>query len=201
MASSLYRFRFANIQRLNIITYTSNSHPIRSLFQLLIDNITNQITISIYQQPFDTDINDIYISKIFIYPIKSCRLISVKTAYISDDGLSNDRIYAFANKKTLKVVNQLRIQKLALIRVGFMDSSIENFDTGIVVNNIPVPLKQDKQSEILVKWKSAAKKIKAWDQGAEISNFITNFINNGNEYILVRVSKQNKRRARLYQNV
>eukprot|EP01084_Bolivina_argentea_P250995 420777_1 len=136
-----------------------------------------------------------------IYPIKSCRLISVKTAYISDDGLSNDRIYAFANKKTLKVVNQLRIQKLALIRVGFMDSSIENFDTGIVVNNIPVPLKQDKQSEILVKWKSAAKKIKAWDQGAEISNFITNFINNGNEYILVRVSKQNKRRARLYQNV
>eukprot|EP01083_Nonionella_stella_P007432 21491_1 len=50
------------------------------LSKFKIGHIPKRKFAAVYQQPVDTDINDIYISKIFIYPIKSCRLISVKTA-------------------------------------------------------------------------------------------------------------------------
>eukprot|EP01083_Nonionella_stella_P265007 898237_1 len=66
--------------------------------------------------------NNIYVSSLFIYPVKGCSGISVESAQLTSSGFLNDRIYAFCNKKTKKVINQLTYPQLAMIKVCFIEN-------------------------------------------------------------------------------
>jgi hypothetical protein len=75
------------------------------------------------------------VSRLFIYPVKSCAGIELEACRISKSGFENDRIYAFYNKANLTVVNQLMYPMLCQIQptmIGFgdNDSDIDDSDSG-----------------------------------------------------------------------
>eukprot|EP01084_Bolivina_argentea_P205366 350845_1 len=153
-----------------------------------------------------TQLRNIRIKAIHIYPIKGCKFIPVSRAYVAKGGIINDRIYAFVNKYNKKVINQLFFPKLSQIQPGFIDPNIRNFDSGIRINNEIVPLINNKESELLVTWRSCKTPIKVYDQGEAINKWITNYVRNtqygkNKEFMLVRIAKDNYREAARYYSV
>ncbi len=124
--------------------------------------------------------------------------MEVSNCLLTSSGFVDDRIYAFCNKKTKQVINQLTYPQLATINVSFMDGE-SNFNKGIKINNEIVPLVMDSTNSLMVEWKSSSTQIKVCDQGETISKWITLYINEPNEeFILVRIDLDNYREMEEY---
>eukprot|EP01083_Nonionella_stella_P168501 569052_1 len=138
------------------------------------------------------------VSRLFIFPVKGMKGISVQKAKLTLSGFADDRIYAVVNKATNKAVNQLTYTSLSRIVVAFKDGT-DNCDAGIQLNDQFVPFVQDKTMN--VEWKSCTTKILVYDQGEAVSKWITSFMNEDggdDEFIFVRIHEENYRESEDY---
>eukprot|EP01084_Bolivina_argentea_P067429 122800_1 len=153
---------------------------------------------SLDQFKLKSPMSGITVNRIFIYPVKGCKGIEVSNCLLTSSGFIDDRIYAFCNKKTKKVINQLTYPQLSQININFIADEI-NCNKGIKINNQMVPLVKHVTHSLMVEWKSSSTKIKVCDQGEEISKWITSYINEPNEeFILVRIHENNYRKTEEY---
>ncbi|KUJ10927.1 uncharacterized protein LY89DRAFT_655773 [Mollisia scopiformis] len=63
------------------------------------------------------------VTELRIYPIKSCRGISIKKSYLTKQGLDMDRRWMFADAETLKFVTIRDISEMTLIDTAFASTS------------------------------------------------------------------------------
>eukprot|EP01083_Nonionella_stella_P070919 190060_1 len=138
------------------------------------------------------------VTRLFIYPVKGMKGISVQKAKLTLSGFVDDRIYAVVHKATNKAVNQLTYTQLSQIVVAFKDGT-DDCDAGIQLNDHFVPFVKDKT--LSVEWKSCSTKILVYDQGEAVSKWITSYLNQdggSDEFIFVRIHEENHRNTEEY---
>ncbi|KAM7271859.1 hypothetical protein ACFE04_031073 [Oxalis oulophora] len=142
---------------------------------------------------------DAKVSSMFIYPIKSCRGISVSQALLTPTGFRWDRNWVVINSRG-RMYTQRNEPKLALIQVQM---STEAFSEGWEpTNNSYMVLKAPGQNELkvcLAKPPAVADGVSVWewsgsalDEGDEAANWLTNYL--GKPSRLVRFNAVSEKR-------
>ncbi len=140
-------------------------------------------------------LDNISITKLYIYPVKGCGGYQVNEAILTKDGFLHDRIYGFYNTKNNKIINQLTYPQLTLIAVR--DVSYD----GIYLNDKFILY--IKKMKLMVTWKACSTPIQVYDQGDEIAEWSTKFINSFNKgstdsFRFVRITEENYRETEEY---
>lgn len=148
----------------------------------------------------ETTLTAVKVASIFIYPIKSCRGISVSQAPVTSTGFRWDRQWLIVNSKGRAYTQRVE-PKLALIQVelpneAFSDCWEPNGHSHLVVsapgmNPLKVPLRQPSQTADNVSvWEWAGS---AFDEGDDASIWFSNFL--GKESRLVRFNEVTESRV------
>ncbi|XP_043700692.1 mitochondrial amidoxime reducing component 2 isoform X1 [Telopea speciosissima] len=140
------------------------------------------------------------VSSIFIYPIKSCRGISVSKAPIASTGFRWDRQWVIINSKGRAYTQRVE-PKLALIEIQLPNEAFT--DDWEPTNTSYLVLRAPGMNELKVSMKSSGKVIdgvtvwewsgSALDEGAEASEWFSNYI--GKPSRLVRFIEGSETRA------
>ena len=146
---------------------------------------------------------NVRIQSLHVYPVKSLKGFEVDSWPISKYGLKYDREWMIYNIKSKRFVTQREIHKLALVKAELIrDSDIESDTIAIGIklsapntDSITVSIVENENNKNLVEnitlWKD---KVSGIDQGDQIAQWLTNYINNGRQYRLIRIGKQTYKR-------
>eukprot|EP01084_Bolivina_argentea_P259363 437616_1 len=153
--------------------------------------------------------HEITIKHINVYPVKGCRGVELQSTWIDQSGVFNDRMYVFVDADTHNPINQLKYPKLALIQpvLKNIDDSEDNhyiklyyFDKNGSKNTIIVKTKYDKNKMISIEFVNSDSKILGYDQGDEISDWITNYLhsttnikNKNKQFRFCKIARENIR--------
>ncbi|WJX23853.1 hypothetical protein P8452_13036 [Trifolium repens] len=134
---------------------------------------------------------DAKISGIFIYPIKSCRGISLSHAPLTPSGLRWDRQWVVVNSKgracTQRVEPKLALVEVELPHEAFLEHWEPTTDSFMVLKAPgmePLKVCLNKEYEVagdVTVWEWTGS---AWDEGAEASQWFSDYL--GNPFKLVR---------------
>ncbi|KAK7260550.1 hypothetical protein RIF29_26694 [Crotalaria pallida] len=137
------------------------------------------------------------VSAIFIYPIKSCRGISVPSAPVTPTGLRFDREWLVVNSKGRGYTQRIE-PKLALVEVELpteaFDEAWEPTKDSYMVLKAPgmQPLqiclnKQHEVAEAVSVWEWSGS---AWDEGAEASEWFTYYLGKPSQLVRFNLGSQ-----------
>eukprot|EP01084_Bolivina_argentea_P058406 106669_1 len=148
---------------------------------------------------------NVIIKSLHIYPVKSCKGIEVNNWPISKYGLKYDREWMIYNPNTKRFVSQRQIHKLALIKVDLIIDNNKNKNDDKIVNGIKLSAPNMESITVTIEKNECIKntisniilwkdKVCGIDQGNNISNWLSKFINNGKKYRLLRILSNNYKR-------
>ncbi|KAG0076245.1 hypothetical protein BGZ93_002827 [Podila epicladia] len=113
------------------------------------------------------------ISKIYIYPIKSCKAIEVTESQLSKYGLANDRVFLIIDPANNKFRTMRELPSMTLIEPKIVGDQLEITAAG---KSVKVPLNPNHANletrEVTV-WKDT---LKAADMGDEVAQLITDYL-------------------------
>lgn len=122
------------------------------------------------------------VTELLVYPIKSMRGISLKNATLTRKGLDNDRRWMVVDADD-RFVTQKDIPQLALINTSLVDDGIQLSMQGEGEIHVPFSLHRGDSIETMV-WGS---RCETFDQGQEISHWLTGALGNDRPLRLVRM--------------
>ncbi|KAG0035381.1 hypothetical protein BGZ81_008980 [Podila clonocystis] len=113
------------------------------------------------------------ISKIYIYPIKSCKAIEVTESQLSKYGLANDRVFLVIDPANNKFRTMRELPSMSLIEPKIVGDQLEITAAG---KSVKIPLNPNHanlQTREVTVWKDT---LKAADMGDEVAQLITDYL-------------------------
>ncbi len=128
----------------------------------------------------------ITVSQIWIYPLKSCRGISLQQAEVTPKGFKWDREFMFVDENG-QFLSQRKYPQLARIKVAIANNCLSLKAENSNLETIQLqPTLEGKEIAVTI-WRSH---ITAIDQGNEVANWLQKFLNQSKNFRLVRQSPQ-----------
>lgn len=178
----------------------SESKPSTQFTKIAASLVSGLVLYKLWNKISNRDPN-VRIQSLHVYPVKSLKGFQVDSWPISKYGLKYDREWMIYNVKSKRFVTQREIHKLALVKAELIrDSNNDTIVIGIKLSapntdSIIVPIVENENDENIVEnitlWKD---KVSGIDQGNKIAQWVTNYINNGRQYRLMRISKETYKR-------
>jgi len=124
--------------------------------------------------------NDLVVTQINVYPVKSCRGISLKTGKVGKYGLLYDRNWMIVRAEDGRFVTQRQNPRLALIRTSFESDAFLCLDAP-EMPTLRIPLQQARFSEEELKERTRIATVWAYtgpavDQGEEAATWLSTFL-------------------------
>ena len=123
---------------------------------------------------------NISISQLLIYPIKSCAGVAVSSAEVTPKGLKNDRLFMIVDN-TYRFLTQRKCPTMVLISPMITEDG-----------NLKITLKDGRSFELTPRLSGETCKVVVWnstcdayDQGDEVSKFISEFLGLENARLVV----------------
>ncbi|KAF9285314.1 hypothetical protein BGZ68_003963 [Mortierella alpina] len=113
------------------------------------------------------------ISKIYVYPIKSCKAIELSESHLSKYGLEHDRVFLVIDLETNKLRTMRELPAMTLIEPKFVDDKLVITASGktLTVPLAPNPANYEKRTVSV--WRE---QLEAIDLGDEAAKFFTEYL-------------------------
>ena len=128
----------------------------------------------------------ITVAEICIYPLKSCRGISLTQAQVTPKGFEWDREFMFVDENG-QFLSQRKYPELARIKVEIVDNSLSLTTEDSDLERIQLQPSLEGQEIPVTVWRSH---VTAIDQGDEVADWLQQFLNQTRNFRLVRQSPQ-----------
>ena len=117
-----------------------------------------------------SQMTNIIVSGLFIYPVKSCREVIQNSTWLEDFGLKNDRRWMVVDEKGV-MLTQRKLSKMCLIQPEITDIGLMLTTSSMDSLHIDLPL-ANKKSNVKV-WDDQCQ---AYDAGDDAANWLSQFL-------------------------
>jgi len=128
---------------------------------------------------------DASVAGLFVYPVKGCQGLSVRSSDITERGLAHDREWMVVDGDG-RFISQRSLPRLALVATALLSGGLELHAPGMTTLVVPFD-REDAPVDVSV-WRDA---LPALDQGSEAAEWFSDFLRTGTR--LVRFDRRVKR--------